>query len=350
MKRKAVALLSGGLDSLLAVRLVLGQGVPVTAVRFLTHFGCDADGTGSCGRDVSPVQKQWGPLGLEIKYCHLGQEYIDMVRKPRFGRGKNMNPCIDCRVMMLDWAKEVMRQEDACCILTGEVLNQRPMSQTRPEFGRIEKETGLRGMVLRPLSAKLLDPTTAEREGFIDREKLLDISGRGRTRQYEMAREFGIEDIPQPAGGCLLTDPGYSARLRELWDRDPAAGAVDITLLKVGRHFRSPAGRKVIVGRNEQENGRLELWAGPGDVLLRLKEHNGPVTLVRGGGSGDDLGFAASLTVRYGDVPGKESGAEAEVLVEPKSGASGSRFARALSDADAVPLRIGVGAQGTFNR
>ena len=183
MKRKVVALLSGGLDSILAVRVILDQGVPVTAVRFMTHFGCDADGSGSCGQDVSPLAKLWGPLGLDIKYCHLGQEYIDMVKKPRFGRGKNMNPCIDCRVMMLTWARDVMEKEEACCLITGEVLNQRPMSQTRSEFARIEKVPELQGRVLRPLSAKLLEPTIAEEQGFIDREKLLDISGRGRTRR-----------------------------------------------------------------------------------------------------------------------------------------------------------------------
>lgn len=342
MKRKAVALLSGGLDSMLAVRVILGQGVPVTAVRFMTHFGCDADGTGSCGKDVSPLVKLWGPMGFTVKYCHLGQDYIDMVRSPRFGRGKNMNPCIDCRGMMLTWAKDVLEQEEACCLVTGEVLNQRPMSQTRSEFARIEKVTGLQGRVLRPLSARLLEPTIAEQEGFVDREKLLDLSGRSRVRQYAMAKEFGIESIPQPAGGCLLTDPGYSERLRELWRHDPQAGAPDINLLRVGRHFRPRPELKIIVGRNENENLQLQGLRQEGDALLQLKEFSGPMTLLRGTFSDADVELAASITVRYGDVPGKAEGAEAEVLVERGPGAVGSLRSRALGERALVSMRVGI--------
>ena len=339
MKKKVVALLSGGLDSILAVRVILDQGVPVTAVRFMTHFGCDADGSGSCGQDVSPLAKLWGPLGLDIKYCHLGQEYIDMVKKPRFGRGKNMNPCIDCRVMMLTWARDVMEKEEACCLITGEVLNQRPMSQNRSEFARIEKVTELQGRVLRPLSAKLLEPTIAEEQGFIDREKLLDISGRGRTRQYEMAKQFGIEDIPQPAGGCLLTDPGYSARLRDLWDHDSSAGAGDLNLLRVGRHFRPRGDCKIVVGRNEGENTQLDLLAKEGDTVLKLKEHPGPVTLVRGRYADPDLELAAALTIRYGDVP---DGEKAEVIVARKGGPSYSIITGTVRDEDLAPMRVGI--------
>src|SRR5262245_5867546 len=192
MQRKAVALLSGGLDSILAVRVILDQGIPVAAVRFITHFGCDPVSAGSCGHDVEPLVKLWGHLGFTVRMSHLGQDYIQMVKNPRFGRGKNMNPCVDCRLMMLSWANETPEREEAGFLVTGEVLNQRPMSQTRERFRQIDRELGLAGRVLRPLSAKLLEPTLAEKEGVVDRSRLLDISGRGRTRQYELAARYGI--------------------------------------------------------------------------------------------------------------------------------------------------------------
>lgn len=232
-----------------------------------------------------------------------------MVKNPAHGRGKNMNPCIDCRIMMLSWAteflkaKELLAKEDGGFLVTGEVLNQRPMSQTRHSFHLIDKQAGLKGLILRPLSALLLDPTQPELEGLVDRSRLLDISGRGRTRQYEMARAYGIQDIPQPSGGCLLTDPGYSARLRELWDHDPGAGAAEIDLLRVGRHFRVTPGCKIIVGRDKAENDHLEVAKTPADTVLQLRDFVGPVTIVRGTHGLDEVRHAAALTARYGDTP-----------------------------------------------
>jgi len=341
MKRKAVALLSGGLDSMLAVRVVLDQGIPVTGVRFITHFGCDPVSSGSCGHDVEPLVKLWGHLGFTVRMSHLGQDYIDMVKNPRFGRGKNMNPCVDCRIMMISWAREVLEREDAGFLITGEVLNQRPMSQTRERFRQIDRQLGLEGLVVRPLSARLLEPTLAEKEGVVDRSRLLDISGRGRTRQYALAAKYGITDIPQPSGGCLLTDPGYSARLRDLWAHDPDAGARDINLLRVGRHFRPTSECKVIVGRDEAENKVLQGARSAGDTIVYLKDHQGPMTLVRGRYGSDELRLAAGLAIRYGDVPGK---APADVIVDRKGGVPFILAAECAREEEYAPLRVGVPA------
>ncbi len=337
MNRKAVALLSGGLDSMLAVRVMLDQGIPVTGIRFITHFGCDPVTSGSCGRDVEPLVKAWGHLGFTVRMSHLGQDYIDMVKSPKYGYGKNMNPCVDCRLMMLSWAREALDREGAGFLVTGEVLNQRPMSQTRERFRQIDRDLGLEGLVLRPLSAKLLPATLPERELVVDRSRLLDISGRGRQRQYALAKAYGITDIPQPSGGCLLTDPGYSARLRDLWDHDPEAGARDINLLRVGRHFRPSEHCKVIVGRMEAENHALEAFRGPGDVLVYLKDFQGPMTLIQGPHGPEELRFAASLTVRYGDVPDKGA---AEVVVDRKGGVPYCMTAERAREEDYLPLRV----------
>ncbi|HYE98714.1 MAG TPA: tRNA (5-methylaminomethyl-2-thiouridylate)-methyltransferase [Planctomycetota bacterium] len=339
MKKKAVALLSGGLDSLLAVRTLLEQGVPVTGVRFITHFGCDPVSSGSCGRDVEPLVKAWGPLGFTVRMSHLGQDYIEMVKNPKFGRGKNMNPCVDCRLMMLDWARDILDQEEAGFLITGEVLNQRPMSQTRERFRQIDKALKLEGLVLRPLSAKLLEPTRPELEGVVDRSRLLDISGRGRQRQYALAKHYGITDIPQPAGGCLLTDPGYSARLRDLWDHDPEAGGPDINLLRVGRHFRPSASCKVIVARDENECRALEAFQLPGDTLVYLKDHQGPQVLLRGRYGAAEIRLAGGLAVRYGDVPGK---VPAEVVIARKGGLPVVETVECAREEDYVPMRLGT--------
>lgn len=346
MKRKAVALLSGGLDSMLAVRLILDQGIPVTAIRFITNFGCDPVSEGSCGHDVEPLVKLWGKDGLDVKMAHLGQEYIEMVKGPPHGRGKNMNPCIDCRIMMLAWAREFMvakaclQKYDGGFLVTGEVLNQRPMSQNRPALTTIDREVGLPGLILRPLSAKLLPPTRPELDGIVDRSRLLDISGRGRVRQYEMAKRYGLEKIPQPSGGCLLTDPGYSARLRELWERDPGAGAHDIDLLRVGRHFRASPACKIIVGRNERENAALEGFAAPEDTVLRLRDFVGPVTIVRGLHDEGIVRRAAAITARYGDTPENGEG----VAVSARAGdLERTLLVAPAEDGEFASLRIGSG-------
>ena len=337
MIRKAIALLSGGLDSMLAVRVILEQGIPVTGIRFITHFGCDPVTAGSCGHDVEPLVKVWGHLGFTVRMSHLGQDYIEMVKNPKFGRGKNMNPCVDCRIMMISWAREAMEREGAGFLITGEVLNQRPMSQTYERFRQIDRQLGLEGMVVRPLTAKMLPPTLPEKEGVVDRARLLDISGRGRHRQYALAKQYGITEIPQPSGGCLLTDPGYSARLRDLWDKDPDAGARDINLLRIGRHFRPTPECKVIVGRMEAENHALQAFRGPGDALVYLKDFQGPMTLVHGRHGPEEIRLAASLTVRYGDVPDK---AAADVIVDRKGLIPVCMNAERAREEDYLSLRV----------
>jgi tRNA U34 2-thiouridine synthase MnmA/TrmU len=299
MTIRAVSLLSGGLDSTLATILVVRQGVPVTGVKFLTPFGCDVGEGSSCGFDVTSVARRFG---FELKLSPMGQEYVQMVKGPKHGRGKNMNPCIDCRIMMLSWAKEF----GADFIITGEVLNQRPMSQNRPMMDEVIKETGLEGYVLRPLSAKLLEPTVPELKGWVDRERLEGISGRSRKRQIELAHELGLteEDFGQPAGGCLLTDPGYSTRLRDLWEFDPDAEMSDINLLKVGRHFRVDGESKIIVGRNESENGLIEGLSRWGDVLVKPKDVPGPSVLLRGRYDESAIPLAMGLTRKYSDGHG----------------------------------------------
>jgi tRNA-specific 2-thiouridylase len=242
-----------------------------------------------------------------VKMSHLGQDYIEMVKAPKHGRGRNMNPCVDCRIMMLGRSREFLERHGAGFLITGEVLNQRPMSQTFYRFNEIDRELGLKGRVLRPLSAKLLPPTIPELEGVVDRSRLLDISGRSRLRQYALAKQYGIDKIPQPSGGCLLTDPGYSDRLRDLWANDPDGGARDINLLRVGRHFRVSKECKIIVGRNENENKMLETFAAPDDVLVRVRDFVGPVTVIRGAHDESAVEQAAQLTARYADVPDGET-------------------------------------------
>jgi tRNA-specific 2-thiouridylase len=320
MQVKAISLLSGGLDSTLATLLVVRQGVPVVAVKFVTAFGCDAGEGSSCGFDASSLASRFG---FELKLCPMGEEYVEMVKAPAHGWGKNMNPCVDCRIMMLRWGRELMQETGAGFLVTGEVLDQRPMSQNRPMLGEVERETGLEGLLLRPLSAKLLPPTIPEQRGWVDRERLLDISGRSRKRQLELAREFGLttEEFGQPAGGCLLTDPGFSTRLRDLWDHDPAAGITDIQLLKLGRHFRIDGTNKVVVGRNESENDAIEALRRTGDVLLKPKDVPGPSVILRGHPDAARVLLAAALTRRYSDgkaggaVLVTEGGAEREMQV-----------------------------------
>lgn len=329
---KGVALLSGGLDSALAVKTCQEQGLAITAVRFMTNFGCDAGGGGSCGHDVEGLAAE---LGIPVKLCHLGDAYIALVKKPKFGRGANMNICIDCRIMMLAWAGEYMRETGADFVVTGEVLNQRPMSQTRDRFVLIDRQCGLEGRVLRPLSARHLPPTIPERDGLVDRSKLLALHGRSRKPQMELAKKWGIKSYGQPAGGCLLTDPTYSLRLRELWEHDPDAGAADINLLRVGRHFRLTGAAKAIVGRDHGENVTLEAYAQEGDALLMLADYMGPTTMVRGTFGDDEIMRAAALTVRYGDTPGV-----ADVMVRIKGGAERTVRASAVESALADSMRV----------
>jgi tRNA U34 2-thiouridine synthase MnmA/TrmU len=296
---KAIALYSGGLDSTLAILTVLRQGIEVKAVTFLNHFGCDISDKSSCSKDPFSAAEKFG---FEVKLCHLADKFIRIVKDPKFGHGKNMNPCMDCRILMLKEAREFMDMTGAEFLITGEVLGQRPMSQRRDALDIIDRETGLRGLVLRPLCAKLMKPTVMEEKGIVNRDLLYDFSGRSRKPQMALAAEFGLTDYPAPAGGCLLTEPNYSFRLRELLDHNADPSLEDLALLRLGRHFRVSRDCKIIVGRNRSENeSMLSLGAGK-SVSLRVEDYASPIVLVRGRATEEIIRIAASLCARYSDA------------------------------------------------
>lgn len=296
---KAIALLSGGLDSTLSILVLLRQGIEVTAVTFLTHFGCDISDSSSCSRNPFPAAERFG---FKVKLAHLAEKFIDIVKNPRYGHGKNMNPCIDCRILMLTEARELLEMTGADFIITGEVLGQRPMSQRRDTLNIIDREAGLKGLVLRPLSARLMQETIPEKEGMVRREMLYGFSGRSRKPQMALARELGLTDYPAPAGGCLLTEPNYSYRLRELLDHSPDPSLRELHLLRLGRHFRLSPVCKAVVGRDEGENSSIESLSDEESYLLRVEGVGSPLVLLSGEGAEDFLPLAASLCARYSDA------------------------------------------------
>jgi tRNA-specific 2-thiouridylase len=313
---RAIALYSGGLDSTLAILTVLRQGIEVKAVNFMNHFGCDISDRSSCSKNPFSAAEKFG---FEVKLCHLSEKFVEIVKNPKFGHGKNMNPCMDCRILMLNEAKEFMEMTGAEFIITGEVLGQRPMSQRRDALDIIDRETGLKGLVLRPLSAKLLRPTLAEEKRVVDRELLYGFNGRTRKPQMALAAEFGLTDYPAPAGGCLLTEPNYSYRLKELLDHDADPSLKDLQLLRIGRHFRLSAACKVVVGRDKTENEQLIGLFSDEVVLLRVPGFGSPVTLVRGDADEQTVVAAAALCARYSDAKALP---EVEVKVIRNSGES----------------------------
>jgi tRNA-specific 2-thiouridylase len=291
---RAISLLSGGLDSSLATKLILDQGVEVVALKFTSPF-CNCDSGGTC--HAANIAHE---LGIEMMNVAKGEEYLEVVKNPKHGRGSGMNPCIDCRIFMLRKAKIIGDQIGAKFLFTGEVLGQRPMSQHRKALELIDRETGLQGKLLRPLSAKLFPPTEAEQMGWVDREKLLAISGRGRKTQIELAEKNCIADYPCPAGGCLLTSKEFAAKLRDHIVHHPDRLTMgDVALLKVGRHFRVN-GHKVIIGRNERENHLLKALTNAEMDVLEPLEVQGPVCLVEGHNK-ETVTEAASMLARYSD-------------------------------------------------
>jgi tRNA-specific 2-thiouridylase len=299
---KAIALLSGGLDSTIAARVIMEQGVELEALNFMTVF-CTCTNRGAT---CLASQKAVETLGIPLKVFNVSEEYLGVVKHPQHGYGRNMNPCIDCRIFMLKKAKAYMEESGAVFIVTGEVLGQRPMSQRKDAMHLIEKEAGLEGLILRPLSAKVLPTTIPEKEGWVDRERLLNISGRSRKPQIELADHYGIHDYPCPAGGCLLTDPGFAKRMKDLMVYNPHFSLNDVHLLKMGRHFRFSNGVKLVVGRNEEENQKIQTFAQGEDILLKVSSFPGPLSLLRGKLNEGDIEKAAAITVHYGK--GKDLG------------------------------------------
>ncbi len=292
---KAVSLFSGGLDSQLAVCIVKEQGVEIVGVHFKTPFF-------GGGKYVTEAAQQ---LGIDLMVVDVSDDYLGVLKNPRYGYGKNMNPCTDCHGFMLKKAGQIMEEIGARFIITGEVLGQRPKSQTKAALRQVEKLSGYAGFILRPLSAKLLPPTVPEQEGWVDREKLLDISGRSRLRQMELAEKYGLRDYPSPAGGCLLTQENFAHRLRRLLEACPEAKAEDMHILRYGRHFYLSEKTLLVVGRNREENAQLLSLARSSDYLLKVKTHPGPIGLVRpleNDTTDFELAEAAAIVARYSDA------------------------------------------------
>ncbi len=301
---KCLALFSGGLDSILAVKVVQEQGIEVLGLTFTTPFF-----------GAKKAEEAAETIGLPLLKLDITEEHFAMVKDPRYGYGRNMNPCIDCHTMMIRKAGELLDHYGADFIITGEVLGQRPMSQNKQSLHIVAKNSGFNGRVVRPLSARLLPETAPESEGLIDREKLLDLRGRGRKRQMEMAARYGITSYTSPAGGCLLTDLMFSRRLRELLNHNPDPHPREIELLKTGRHFRIENGVKIIVGKNRRDNAMIAGLAGDEDVLLKVTEYPGPCALIPHGCAEECLLMAAGICAHYSDAP-----KDAEVEVRFRKG------------------------------
>jgi tRNA U34 2-thiouridine synthase MnmA/TrmU len=268
-KAKGLVLLSGGLDSILAVKILLEQKIRITGLVFV-----------SCFFSSVSARKAAEKLGIELKIVDFSKKHFEMVKNPKYGYGKNMNPCIDCHTLMLKCAKEIMIKQGFDFVATGEVLGERPMSQNKQSLKLIEKNSGLAGYLLRPLSAKLLEPTKVEINGLVDREKLLSISGRSRKIQLALAKKWKIDWFPTPSGGCLLTESQFSDKLRNLIKHCSNPELDDIELLKIGRHFWRN-NTEIVVGRDHKDNLTLRKIKKESDIILEIKEVVGPTTLIR---------------------------------------------------------------------
>jgi len=297
---KAISLVSGGLDGILAARMIQEQGIEVIPVCFkLPVFHRERKGT------VDKFSLVRGALGKELEVIDISADFLELIVNPKHGFGSNMNPCIDCKILMLRSAKSLMEKRGASFIVTGEVVGQRPMSQTRRSLECIDKSSGLEGLILRPLSAKLLLLSLPEREGWVDRAKLFSFNGRNRSPQIELAFQFGIKDYPNPAGGCLLTDPQFSRRLKDIMDHQEL-NLDNIELLKFGRHFRVSSSAKLIVGRDEEENECLAGLSRENDYLFFPPlDLAGPTALGRGVFNEQLIKLSLGITCAYCDLNAK---------------------------------------------
>ena len=292
-KRKAIALFSGGLDSTLAMKLVIDQGIDVIACNINTGFGATRD-------REEHMRHMCDQVGAELMIVDIQSEYLQTVLfDPKYGYGKHFNPCIDCHAKMFEVARRVMEGVGASFLISGEVLGQRPMSQNGEALQTVLDEANVDGLLLRPLSAKRLKPTIPEIEGWVDREKLEGIQGRSRDRQMELVERFGLKDYESPGGGCLLTDANFAIKIRDYVQYDEHFGIPDIPVLKWGRHFRLPGGAKMVVGRNREENEKLQEIENDKFVHIKTVGIPGPHTLLSANASPEDRDFAARAILTY---------------------------------------------------
>ncbi|MCS6132006.1 DUF814 domain-containing protein [Clostridium botulinum] len=295
---KALAMISGGLDSILAAKLIKEQGIEVIGICFKSYFFNEEN-----------AKRMTEQIGIKLEVIDFSEEHFDLVRNPKHGWGKNMNPCIDCHSMMMNYSGKLLEKFNADFIITGEVLNQRPMSQNRQALNIVKKESGYSDKILRPLCAQNLDPTQMEIDGLVDREKLLKISGRSRAIQMELAENWGIKDYPSPAGGCKLTEPNYSIRLRELVNRKSDVTQREIDLLKYGRHFITPNNVKIIVSRTADEGEAFKKLLIKEDLVFLTSKFNGAMVIIPAGNNPieEDLTLACRFAVRYSKGKDEES-------------------------------------------
>lgn len=296
---KALGIVSGGLDSTLAALALIRQGIEVTGISFVTPFF-----------GAEKAQQAAKAVGYPLIVKNISDTHLEMLKNPHYGYGRNMNPCIDCHALMFRLAGEIMAAEDFDFLFSGEVLGQRPMSQNANALRSVANHSGYHDHILRPLSAKLLPITAMEQSGLVDREQLLDIQGRSRKRQQQLAREWDYPDFPSSGGGCLLTEAGFSNQLRDLLQHDPNATTSSIELLKCGRQFRLSPTAKLVVGRNQSDNDRLQTFARDGQMKLHCSNFSGPLGIFCGNPEPQELETAAAILASYGK--GKS---EAEVTV-----------------------------------
>ena len=288
-----VGLFSGGLDSILAVKVLQDQGIGIIAVTFVTPFF-----------DAQKALEAAAGLDIDHRVVDITGDHLEVVRHPKHGHGRNMNPCIDCHALMFRKAGRLMEDEGADFLFSGEVLGERPMSQNKGSLIRVARESGYEGLILRPLSATLLPMTRPEREGKVDRSRLLHLRGRGRKPQMELAEHYGVIEYPAPAGGCLLTDPIFSRRLRDLLEHQDPVSREDLELLKFGRHLRLAPQVKLIVGRDQEDNRQIRALQTGRHILLDVKEHPSPLGLLPAEAPPELVRMAASVVLRYSDAPG----------------------------------------------
>ncbi len=308
-QRKAVALISGGLDSLLAAKLMIDQGIHVEGINFFTGFCVEGHTHAIRNKDKEKKAKKrnnalWSAeqLGIKLHIVDIIEPYKDILLNPKHGYGANLNPCLDCKIFMVQKAMQWMRENHFDFVITGEVVGQRPMSQRRETMPIVQKESGIEDLLLRPLCALNLPETLPEREGWVDRDKLLDLSGRNRKPQMALAQKFGFDDFAQPAGGCcFLTDASYSSKLQDMWQHRPTRdySLDDIILLKVGRHLRPKDNFKMIIARDSGETRYLQGYKKQFHYLS-MTSHGGPLTLMEGDLEPGDIELAAQIAARFG--------------------------------------------------